>query len=54
MADKCDMAAAGEMVAEAFRAYGEWLARWRDDHPEDDRDDYDLADVYYRERVGGG
>jgi hypothetical protein len=33
-------------VYAAFELFDRWLAAWREAHPEDPRDDYELADVY--------
>lgn len=29
-----------------WQVFGEWAERWRDEHPDDDRDDLDLVDEY--------
>lgn len=38
----------------AWDAYEAWLHNWRQVHPDDDRDDLTLIDVYYRETVSEG
>lgn len=30
----------------AWDEFGKWLDQWRDDHPDDERDDYELALIY--------
>lgn len=34
------------LVALAWKDFDEWLSRWRDEHPDDDRDDFDLVEEY--------
>jgi hypothetical protein len=38
-----------EVFTAAWAAYDHWLVRWREAHPDDERSDLELIDVYWTE-----
>lgn len=36
----------GEIISNAFDLYSAWLYRWRQEHEDDERSDYELTEVY--------
>lgn len=33
----------------AWHRLDDWIQKWRNEHPEDDRDDFELIDEYWRD-----